>query len=94
MKRIAIVAATVVGMLAAATPASGQESLADKSGCLTCHGVENKKLGPSFKSVAKEFKGKSEAAVFAEWKSKKPHAMVKAPEDDVKAVLKWVMTLQ
>lgn len=94
MNRIAIVAATIVGVFWATTPAVGQEALADKAGCLTCHGVETKKVGPSLKSVAKAFKGKSEATVFAEWKGKQPHAMVKASEDDVKAVLKWVMTLQ
>ena len=94
MKRIAVVAATVVGVLWGATPAVGQEALAEKSGCLTCHGVENKKVGPSFKSVAKAYKGKSEAAAFAEWKSKQPHSMVKASEGDVKATLKWVMSLQ
>jgi len=56
--------------------------------------VDTKKMGPAFKHVAQEFKGKTDAEAFAKWKTKHPHAVVKAPDDDVKTVLKWVMTLQ
>ena len=94
MKSIAlwVVMATVTMAANAATP--GEEPLAEKSGCLTCHAVDTKKIGPAFKDAARTFKGKSNAEAFAKWKEAKPHAAVKASEDDVKTVLKWVMTLQ
>jgi cytochrome c551/c552 len=56
--------------------------------------VDAKKMGPAFKEVAVKYKGKSEAALFADWKSIAPHSVVKASDADVKAVLKWVMTLK
>ena len=94
MKSIAIGVAIVVGMVAAGTAAAGEEVLAEKSGCLMCHAMDTKKMGPAFKQIAKEFKGKTEAEAFAKWKSEKPHVVVKASDDDVRTVLKWVMTLQ
>lgn len=32
------------------------ERLARKHGCLSCHGVEKKKMGPSFRAIAKRYK--------------------------------------
>jgi len=36
-------------------------ALAKKSGCLTCHSVDKKKVAPSFKDVAAKYKGKPDA---------------------------------
>jgi cytochrome c len=94
MRSIAIVAVMAVAMGAAGKASAGEEDLAQKSGCFMCHAVDTKKIGPSFKHEAEELKGKSDADVFAKWKGVKNHTMVKAPEDDVKKVLKWVLTLQ
>ena len=94
MKSIAIGAAISIGMMVANTATAGEEELAQKSGCLMCHAVDTKKMGPALKQIAKEFKGKTEAEAFAKWKSEKPHVVVKASDDDVRTVLKWVMTLQ
>lgn len=40
-------------------PANAQEGLdlAKKSGCLTCHNVDTKVIGPSFKDIAAKYKG-------------------------------------
>ena len=35
--------------------------LVKESGCLTCHAVDKKKIGPAFKDVAKKYKGKADA---------------------------------
>ena len=43
-------------VLAAAKPAS-LEDLARRSGCLACHGVEKRVVGPAFKDVAAKYKG-------------------------------------
>lgn len=94
MKAIVIAVVMAVGIVGGGTANAGEEELAKKSGCLMCHAVDTKKVGPAYKDVAAKFKGKSEADVFAAWKAVKMHASVKAPEADVKTVLRWVMTLQ
>jgi cytochrome c len=92
MKAIMIVAATSIGLLAA-HPTLAQEALAKSSGCLNCHAVDGKKIGPSFKEVAAKYKGKSdaEATLVAKLSAGKEHPEVKAKPDDVKSLVKWVL---
>ena len=45
------------GPIAVAADAGAAQSLAKKSGCLTCHSVDKTKTGPSYKSVAAKYKG-------------------------------------
>ena len=46
---------------AQAADAKAAEALAQKSGCLACHGVEKKVLGPSYKEVAAKYKSDKSA---------------------------------
>ncbi len=94
MKLIGIAMVAAVG-LAAAGIAQAQDgaALAQKSGCMTCHAVDTKKMGPAFKDVAAKFKGKSDADVVAAIKALKPHASTKASDDDLKALGKWILSL-
>ena len=46
----------------AATPALAGKDLAAKSGCLACHAVDKKLIGPAYKDVAKKYKGDAAAA--------------------------------
>jgi cytochrome c len=55
MKRI-ITSAVLVSAFAAA-PAMANLELAKKSGCLACHSVEAKVVGPAWKDVAAKYKG-------------------------------------
>ena len=95
MKSIAIAAFVAVGMIAAAA-ANASESLAKSSGCLGCHALDaTKKVGPGFKDVAAKNKGKgdAEAAVSAKLNNAKGHPKVKASEDDVKTLTKWILAM-
>lgn len=85
------VAAAMALTVAGAAQASAE--LAQKAGCMTCHAVDSKKMGPSFKDVAKKFKGNAaaEGEVIAKLKGGKGHPPVKASDDDLKAVVKWVL---
>jgi cytochrome c len=38
-----------------------QQALANAKGCLACHTVDAKKIGPSYKSVAAKYAGQSDA---------------------------------
>ena len=94
MKSIVIAAVLAAGIAAAGT-ANAQEALAKSSGCLTCHSVDAKKMGPAFKDVAAKYKGKAdaEATLATKISTAKGHPEVKASPDDVKAVIKWVLSL-
>jgi len=93
MKWILIVAAASFGVLGAGA-ASAQEGLAKKDGCLNCHDVSAKKVGPAFKEVAAKYKGKAdaEATLFAKLKEGKGHPATKASDNDLKGILKWVLS--
>jgi cytochrome c len=94
MKLILIVAAASLGFWGA-NSAVAQEALAKSSGCLNCHAVDSKKMGPAFKEVAAKYKGKSdaEATLIAKVSGGKEHPAVKAGGDDVKSLVKWVLSL-
>jgi cytochrome c len=49
------------GAAAQAVDVSAAEGLAKKSGCLNCHSVTQKKVGPAYKDVAAKYKGKADA---------------------------------
>jgi cytochrome c len=94
MKWIAMAAAATIALAVTGT-AGAQEALAKSSGCLNCHAVDTKKMGPSFKDIAAKYKGKADAAATLETKlsSGKGHPAVKASADDVKSLVKWVLAM-
>ena len=94
MKRIAM-AVLAASALAVTASASAQEALAKSSGCLNCHAVETKKVGPAFKDVAAKYKGNADAQATLEAKltGAKGHPAVKASPDDVKSLVKWVLSM-
>jgi cytochrome c len=94
MKSIVIAAVVAIGMTAAGT-ASAQEALAKSSGCLTCHDIATKKVGPAFKEIAAKNKGKAdaEAKLVAKVSGAKDHPKVTASEGDVKSIVKWALSL-
>jgi cytochrome c len=62
---VVVVGSVLFGLAASAAAQNvdtgAAEALAKKSGCLKCHSVTQKKDGPSYKSVAEKYKGKSDA---------------------------------
>jgi cytochrome c len=94
MKLIVLTVAVTIGF-AAASAVNAQEALAKSSGCLNCHAVDTKKMGPSFKDIAAKYKGNADAQTALETKlsSGKGHPAVKASADDVKSLVKWVLAM-
>ena len=94
MKSI-VMTAVVVGALASAglANAAGEDD-AKKAGCLNCHAVDTKKVGPAFKEVGAKFAGKKDTDVVAAIKAAKPHASLKASDDDLKSIGAWILTLK
>jgi cytochrome c len=94
-----LIAAAAVATVAFAGTAQAQEALAKEKGCLGCHAVDAKKMGPAFKDVAAKYKGKAdaEATIVGELKSGKvggkSHPVPKASDDELKGLVKWVLSL-
>ena len=93
MKFAAVAITAVLGFAAGLAQAS--EELAKSNGCLGCHAIDAKKVGPSFKSIAAKYKGKAEAEdkLVAELGDPKKHPANKASPDDRKTLVKWVLGL-
>lgn len=72
---------------------SGADVVKEK-GCLNCHAVDQKKVGPAFKDIAAKYKGKKDAegSLMAKLKEGKGHMKVSASDADIKAALKYVLS--
>ena len=55
MKSMLMMVALATAVFAVAGTASAQEALAKSSGCLNCHSIDTKKMGPAFKDVAAKY---------------------------------------
>ena len=60
MKTITLSLLVATGLLAAGA-AQADEALAKAKGCLACHTVDGKLVGPAYKDVAKKYAGKKDA---------------------------------
>lgn len=101
MKTTLIAVVAAAGLLAAGA-ASANADLAQKSGCLACHSVDKKVVGPGFKEVAAKYKGDKGAEAKLVEKVKKggagvwgqvpmpPNSAVK--DDDIKTLVHWVLS--
>lgn len=97
MKKLLTVLAAVGGLMIAGA-AQADAELAKAKGCLTCHAVDTKKMGPAFKEVAAKNKGNKDAAAklaagLAEGKasSGKAHPKAKATDEEIKKLVAWVL---
>jgi len=100
MKTFVVLTALAASL--AAVPATASVELATKSKCMTCHDVEKKKMGPSFKEIGAKYKGQAGAeamladaqlkGVKGKW-GKIPMPAQKIPEADAHALAKWMLTL-
>ncbi len=93
--KLMIMVAVTAAALGSAGVAVAQEALAKSSGCLNCHAVDTKKMGPAFKDVAAKYKGKAdaEAMLVTKLTTAKGHPEVKASPDDVKSLVKWILAM-
>jgi cytochrome c len=91
MKAMLLVMAAAGTLVAGAVQA--QDVLKAK-GCLNCHEMDKKKVGPAYKDVAAKYKGNkdAEAMLVAKIKEAKGHPKVSASEDELKAAVKQVLS--
>ena len=62
-------------------------------GCVKCHDMDKKKVGPSFNDVAAKYKGKKWEDAAAAMKTKPVHkaTLQKTTDSSLKAILEWVL---
>jgi len=108
MKAIATVLAAATGLaLAAGAHAAdpkAAEALAKTSGCLACHTVDKKLVGPSYKEIADKYRKDKGAEANLVKKVKAggkgvwgdvpmaPNAHVK--DEDIKTLVQWILSVK
>lgn len=77
----------------AAGPAQAQSDVLKAKGCLGCHDMQAKKVGPAYKDVAAKYKGKAgaENELVAKLKEGKGHMKVNATDEELHAAVKQVL---
>lgn len=100
-------AAYIAMMVAAGVVMAGQanadEALAKAKGCMACHALDKKLVGPAYKEVAAKYKGdKAAVATLAakviaggkgNWGAV-PMPPNKVTEDEAKKLVTWVLTVK
>ena len=101
MKHLIAASAATLSLLLAGT-VQADEKLAQANGCMTCHQMDKKVLGPSYKEVAAKYSGNAGAEAALVKKVKEggkgvwgdmimpPNAHVK--DADIQAIVKWILT--
>lgn len=96
-------AATMIAIPSA--QAADGEAIVKKARCVACHAVDQKRVGPAYKDVAAKYKGdaKAPAALFdkvrqggsGNWGQVPmiPHPADKISDEDLKAAIHWVLSL-
>jgi cytochrome c len=93
----------VAALSIAAGAAHANEKLAQASGCMTCHGVDKKIIGPTFKEIAAKYRNTKGAEADLMKKVKAggkgvwgdipmpPNAHLK--DEDVKTLVAWILAV-
>jgi len=107
MKLIVAIAAVFAcggAILAHAADDAAAEALVKKSKCLTCHSVDKKKDGPSFKTTAEKYKGKADAEqklythltthpeVEVDGKEEKHDSLKTTDDKEIRNVIAWILS--
>jgi cytochrome c len=100
--RLVSALALVLSFAGIATPAAADLALATSKNCMSCHAVDRKVLGPSFKDVAAKYKDNKGAVDLLATKIVKGGAGVWGPvpmpantqvsEADAKKLAAWVLS--
>lgn len=89
MKTLVLVIAAAGALAAGSAAAQSGADVLKSKGCVNCHEADKKKVGPSFKDIAKK-KGQ-EAAMVAKLKEGKGHPKIAASDAELKAAVDHIM---
>jgi cytochrome c len=104
MKTLNILLVTSAALLSFGAQAATGEEIMTKSGCMACHKVDTKLVGPALKDIGKKYKGQD---VLAKLLAKvraggpgvwgpipmSPNPPEKISDADLKTAVQWVLSL-
>ena len=94
----AAVVFVVIGSMAVGPSFAAEPSGADvvkAKGCMNCHDVDKKKVGPSFKDIAAKHKDSKDApALVARLKEGKGHTKINASDAELTSAVQYVLSAQ
>jgi cytochrome c len=98
MKSVLISALVAAGVFASA-PAFANKDLATKNGCMACHAVDKKMVGPSYQDVAKKYTAadadklaaKVKAGGKGVWGQIPMPPNAKVSDADMKTLITWIL---
>lgn len=93
MKATLLIVAAAGALAAGFVFAQSGADVVKAKGCMTCHDVDTKKVGPSFKDIAAKYKGDKAAAgrLVARLKDGKDHMKAAASDAEIKAAVQHVL---
>jgi cytochrome c len=92
-------------LLMAASVTHASEQLMERSGCISCHRVDQKLIGPAFKEVAARYRTESAATEYLIEKIRnggegvwgdipmQPNGVEKISDEDLALVVEWILKL-
>lgn len=95
-----------IALLSLAVPAKASEAIVKKARCVACHAVDKKLVGPAYKDVGAKYRGDAGAPAKLFDKVRNggsgnwgeipmtPNGADKISDDDLKAAIKWILTLE
>ncbi len=99
MKLLVLIASAMLAFPVSA--AQSNEELAETSGCLGCHSIDEKKVGPGFTEVAAKYKGQKDApsVLFQKVRTGGSGVWGKVPmppnkkvsDKDLKKIIAWIL---
>ena len=104
MERLNRVFVCVFLGLVALGPAQANEQLAKDSGCMNCHKVNSKGVGPSLTDISSKYKGNAGAEALLVDKVKKggsgawgsipmPPNSPRVSDSDIQKMVKWILSM-
>ena len=96
---------SLLGVVVLASPTLANEELMGKKGCVSCHRIEQKLVGPGFKQVAAKYKKDPDAEAYLLEKVREggegvwgdmpmpPNSPEKISDADLKILIDWILQL-
>ena len=94
-----IQSALIASAIGLSAPAMANMALAQKNGCMACHAVDKKVVGPAYQDVAKKYAGKSadelaksiKAGGSGKWGPVPMPAQAALSDADAKTLAAWIL---
>ncbi|MCS7083737.1 MAG: c-type cytochrome [Aquificaceae bacterium] len=83
--------------------AFANQQLAQQKGCMACHAIDAKKVGPAYKEIAKKYAGRADAVDYLSQKIKQggrgvwgqvPMPPQNVSDQEARQLAQWIMTIK